>query len=82
MDRSYSEGKEKLFEILSAYGILPTEIVTVSPELTSAKLKRTLAELIAPLTSDESMSSALILIAKKELAARLSEAARQILGRI
>lgn len=82
MDGSYSEGKEKLSEILSAYGILPTEIVTVSPELTSAKLKRTLAELIAPLTSDESMSSALILIAKKELAARLSEAARQILGRI
>ena len=72
---------DKIRTVFSAYGIFPKDIVTISSGLTPSKLTKELRALSVPVVSDESMSSALILISKKDLAAKISETARQILGK-
>ena len=81
IDNGLSVNEERIRSIFSTYGVEADQIVTISSELTPAKLKKRLTELASPIVSDESMSSALILIARKELIVKISEAIRQILGR-
>ena len=81
IDDGLSVNAQRIGSLFSTYGVEADQVVTISSELTPAKLKKRLTELASPIVSDEAMSSALILIARKELVIKISEAVRQILGR-
>ena len=81
VDNDCSFDAKKIRAVFSAYGVSVKGIVSISSDLTPSKLTKSIRELIDPIVSDEAMSSALVLIAGEDFAAKLSDTVRQILGR-
>ena len=73
---------DKVVPTLEAYGVTVSDARLISRTLTPSKLSKEIKELTAPLFSDETMSSALILISKRDFSAKLSETVKRVLGRI
>ncbi len=73
---------DKVIPTLEAYGVIVKDARLIPRALTPSKLSKEIKELTAPLLSDETMSSALILVSKRDFSPKLAENVKRVLGRI